>query len=210
MSTIQSGDFVHVVATVNMKTGDGKILYVNPSTSTVQSDAAREANVELVAEDAAGQPLHREAVVVRRSSGDGGDRGDVGLIQSDLPRVDGMKSIALLFNGKEVSRYAGGEPAPAAQPANLGLAMTPESGPHRRLLELTQAGQFQPVDGVTYSVQVKPDTDGHWNTIAVGRPTPDVEIDRNQFPNATKAEVRVLRTTGFDEQVIAHETVDLF
>ena len=209
MSAIQTGNFVHVVATVNIKAKSGKILYVNPSTSTIQTAAAPEAGVELVVEDANGRPLYREAVVVRRSSCEGAGRGDVRLIQADLPRQAGMSSVALMVNGKEVSRYAAGAPPAMPEAVSLGLAMATADAPHRRQLTLVQATALQPTAGVTYSVQVKPDTARHWNTIAVGRPTPSIDIDRNQFPGARKAEVRVLRTTGFDEEVIAQETVDL-
>lgn len=43
----------------------------------------------------------------------------------------------------------------------------------------------------------------------MSRLTPEVDIDRNQFAGAKRAEVRVLRTTGFDEEIIAEDTVDL-
>ena len=210
MSAIQQGNFVHVVATVNTKSGEGQIRYVNPSTSTIRSDAAAEDGVELVVQDAQGVTLHREAVVVRRSSCEGGERGEVGLIQADLPYQAGMKSLALRVNGKEVSRYDAGEP-PAA-PASAGLALEAVAGaaPHHRMLTLDEAAALQPTAGVTYSVEVKPDTGDRWNAIAVGRQTPAVAIDRNQFAGAKTAEIRVLRTTGFDEQVIVQERLDLF
>jgi hypothetical protein len=47
------------------------------------------------------------------------------------------------------------------------------------------------------------------DTIAVSRPTPDVDVDRNQFAGAKRATIRVLRTTGFNEDVIAEDTIDL-
>lgn len=210
MSAIQTGTFVHVVATVNTKASEGQIRYVNPSTSTIRTDAAPDDAVELLVEDAHGVALHREAVIVRRSSCEGGARGDVGLVQADLPYQAGMKSLALLVNGKEVSRYDAGGPAAPPTPVSLGLEAMAGAAPHRLRLTLDQAAGLQPSAGVTYTVQVKPDTGGSWNTIAVGRPTPTVDIDRNQFAGARKAEVRVLRTTGFDEEVIVQETLDLF
>lgn len=210
MSSIQAGNFVHVVATVNTKSGEGQIRYVNPSNSTIRTDAEPEAAVEIVVEDAQGAALHREAVVVRRSSCEGGARGDVGLVQADLPFQAGMKSLALLVNGKEVSRYDAGEPPAAPAPVTQGLEALAGAAPHHRKLTLDQAAGLQAAAGVTYSVQVKPDTGGPWSTIAVGRPTPSVDIDRNQFAGARRAEVRVLRTTGFEEEVIVQEMVDLF
>jgi hypothetical protein len=209
MSAITTGDFVHVVATVNTRTEDGTILYVNPSSTTIEGEAAADPNVELLVTGRDGETLRREAVVVRRSSPEDGDSSDLGLIQADIPRQDGMKSVALLVNGKEVSRYEAGAPAPRP-PATLGLVGTAGASPNRRRLTLAEAADLAPAEGVTYTVQVKPDTGGPWNTISVGRPTPHVEIDRNQFAGARMAEVRVLRTTGFDEDVVAEDSVDLF
>ena len=210
MAAIKTGNFVHVVATVNTKAQEGKILYVNPSTSMFQSDAPSNHGVQLVVESDNGQELHREAVVVRYSSCEDPHSCDVGLIQADLPRLPGMQSVLLTVNDKEVSRYDAGTPIDVPHTAGLDLAAAMPGAPNRRQLTLTQAAGLQPTPGITYAVQVKPDNGVHWNTIAVGRPTPDVEVDRNQFAGAKKAEIRVLRTTGFDEEVIAHETVDLF
>jgi len=207
---IKSGSFVHVVATINKTAGDGKIMYVNPSVSTVASDAVTDKDVELVAYDGNGKEVYREPVVVRHSSAEPDRPNDVGLIQADLPRVSGMKSVSLMLKGQEISRYEGGAatPAPAAGAA-LGLELGGPAAASRRPLKINDLGGVEPVAGVTYSVQVKPDNKTTWDTIAVSRPTPEVDVDRNQFAGAKSAAVRVLRTTGFDEEIIAEDTVDL-
>jgi hypothetical protein len=64
-------------------------------------------------------------------------------------------------------------------------------------------------EGVTYTVQVRPEGSEAWRTITVGRDTPETEIDRNQFPGSRHVDVRVLRTTGFDENVVAEQKFDL-
>ena len=55
-------------------------------------------------------------IVVRRSSAEPDRPNDVGLIQVDLPRVAGMKSLSLQLKGQEISRYEAGvaSPRPAA------------------------------------------------------------------------------------------------
>jgi hypothetical protein len=207
-SELKTGSYVHVVATINMKTGDGKILYVNPATSTIVSEASPEPNVELAVTNREGKQVYRAPVVVRRSSCDHDQPNDVGLIQADLPQTPDMKSVSLLFNGNEASRYEGGQPAPAAGAAS-GLELAAGASTNRQRLKISDLAGLAPAAGVTYSVQVKPDTGGPWNTIAVGRPTPEVDLDRNQFAGAKNATVRVLRTTGFDEHIIAEDKVDL-
>lgn len=208
---VKAGQYVHVVATINVETGEGNIRYVNPATVALASDAVPDAAVEIVAADAAGKELFRGPVVVRRSSPEP-DRSDaVGLIQADIPSMAGMQSVALLFNGKQVDRYEGGVMPDEAPVSGMKLGLQPSvAGAHKQQLTIGQLGAVPPAPGVTYTVQVKPEGAGPWNTVAVGRPTPNVEIDRNQFPGAKKAEVRVLKTTGFQEEVIADEMIELF
>src|SRR5262249_13682619 len=189
---IKTGSFVHVVATINKTSGDGKIMYVNPSASTLASDAVTDKDVELAAYDDNGNEIIREPVVVRRSSNEPDRPNDVGLIQADLPRLPDMKSVRLLLKGQEVSRYDSG-PKPVGPPAGarFGLALAGNASANRRPLKISELAGMQPVSGVTYTVQVKPDNKDAWDTIAVSRPTPDVEVDRNQFAGAKRATVRV-------------------
>ncbi len=207
---IKTGAFVHVVATVNNTAGSGKIMYVNPSDSTIASDAAPDKDVELAVYDGNEKEIYRAPVVVRRSSDEPDRPNNVGLVQADLPRIPEMKSVRLLLRGKEISRYEGGPKLPEfGGAAILGLALGGTTAANRRQLKVNELAGTQPIDGVTFSVQVRPDNKDTWDTIAVSRPTPDVEVDRNQFPGAKRATIRVLRTTGFDEDVIAEDTVDL-
>src|SRR5262249_13110415 len=183
---LKPGSFVHVVATVNKIKGDGSIKYVNPSTSTIASDAATDKDVELAAYDSTGKEIFREPVIVRRSSNEPDRPSDVGLIQADLPRMRDMKSVRLLLKGQEISRYDGG-PKPAGAAAAFGIALAGNAAANRRPLKIDELAGLQPVAGVTYSVQVKPDNKETWDTIAVSRPTPQVDVDRNQFAGASRA-----------------------
>ena len=56
---------------------------------------------------------------------------------------------------------------------------------------------------------MRPAGEQTWQTIAVGRRTPEVVIDRNQFPGAESAKVRVLRSTGFEDSIVAEDEIDL-
>src|SRR5262245_58048691 len=111
---MKQGKFVHVVATLNMKTGEGKIRYVEPAERATKSGAKPTAGVQLSGCDGKGKQVHKAGVVVRRSSCDHGEPGDVGLIQADLPVLAGMKTIVLTYKGEEVDRFVGGVAAKVA------------------------------------------------------------------------------------------------
>jgi hypothetical protein len=114
---ITSGSYVHVVATINLETGEGKILYVNPANSAVVSGAAPEKDVELAAADGEGKELYRAPVVVRRSSPEPDRPNDVGLIQADLPQTPDMKSVSPPVSGEGNRPLRRGRETVAPQPA---------------------------------------------------------------------------------------------
>ena len=121
----------------------------------------------------------------------------------------------LRVKGTEVSKYEAGTapaaaaglaaPAAAAGGAALTLEAASAERPNRRLLRMLE----QPREGVTYTVQVRPEGSQAWQTLAVGRNTSQTEIDRNQFPGSRSLDVRVIQTTGFDENVIAEQKFDI-
>jgi hypothetical protein len=218
-SKLERGQFVHVVATVDLAKHTGEIRYVNPATTGISTTAPGSEEVELSVEDATGAKKKTWHPVVRFPSSEDGNKPTIGLIQEDIPREPWMKVLRLSINGQEVSKYeAGASPPAAAAGATLGAApgaaapslaleAAGSDRPHRRQLRIN-AGP-QPRQGVTYTVQVKPDGADAWQTISVGRDTPATEIDRNQFPGSREVDVRVLQTTGFDERVLAEQKLDL-
>jgi hypothetical protein len=56
-------------------------------------------------------------------------------------------------------------------------------------------------NNITYNVQVSTDGGNIWQTVAVGRTTPDATIDRSQFQGAAHLLVRVAATNGFQSTV---------
>jgi hypothetical protein len=89
----------------------------------------------------------------------------------------------------------------------MAMGAAPPGSPGKRPMSLNTP--VQPEPGVSYTIQVQPAGEQAWQTIAVGRKTPEVVIDRNQFPGAERARVRVLRSTGFEDSVIAEDDMDL-
>ena len=62
---------------------------------------------------------------------------------------------------------------------------------------------------VTYTVQVSADDGASWQTVAVGSPTPEIPLDRSQFPSAQRLKVRVTETNGFQVSDAREQDISL-
>ncbi|TKB71212.1 MAG: hypothetical protein E8D46_17750 [Nitrospira sp.] len=220
MLKTETGKFVNLVASVDRKKGVGKILYVNPSTVATMADVAGvELGVapspfdafEISIQDSGGRELRRFHPTIQVSNCEGDGPPETGMVNEDIPVLEGMKRVALLHKGVEVSHFEAGESRPAleraAGTAPLSLSAPLAVKPNRR--GLSTAAAVPAKEGVTYTVQVKPEGASAWQTIAVGRQTPNAEIDRNQFPGSKAAMVRVLRSTGFEDEIFSEQEIDL-
>ncbi|MFJ2689441.1 hypothetical protein [Pseudomonas sp. NPDC087336] len=130
-----------------------------------------------------------------------------GMINEFVPFVEGMKAVVLMHDGKEVSRFQDGTAAKLGAGMGLAFREAVDGAAHR--LSVSAVAETLPEQGVTFTVQVKPEGTQAWQTITVGRERPDIQLDRNQFPSARKARVRILRSTGFDDEIFAEEEVKL-
>jgi hypothetical protein len=212
---IVRGKQIHVVGTVDLDKKSGKIRYVNPAEvglGLASGAAPGNRNVDvpekvvLQLEDAAGAVLSSVDALVRLGTR-GDSAGRVGLIQEDIPYVANVKRIRLMLDGKELDVFEGGGlPAAISPNASIALSGAAPGQPNRVPLAAAPAAA-EP--GITYTVQARPSPSDAWHTLAVGRPTPAIDIDFNQFPNAKQLQVRVLRTNGFDEAVVDERSIDL-
>lgn len=202
---IEQQPFVHVVGTIDTQTEKGQILYVNPANvGVVGTEECGDQNTELVVETSDGEELARVHPAIRRDPCDT-ERTD-GLIQHDLPLLAGMHRIRLLYKGEELSVYEAPRAIFTPGAAGLNFGMARALNHHRRILDLPEIEQQA---GISYTVMVQPNGEGAWQNIMVGGTRPNFELDANQFPGATLALVRVIRSTGFEDEVIAEERIDL-
>lgn len=219
MLTAKAGSFVNVIASINHVKQVGKILYVNPTFMTTAPDAAAAGGAlaatpfdafRLSVRDASDHELlvMRPTIQIARCEG---ELPESALVHQDVPLIAGMKAIVLLHDDVEVARFDAG-PAPMGAGAAAGMTSLTagpphEAKPHRLPLNVGSTSPSQP--GLSYTVQVRPQGSLAWQTIAVGHPQPNLDLDRNQFPGVSSATVRVLRTNGFEDEVVAEQDVDL-
>jgi hypothetical protein len=200
-SKTATGNFVHVVASVNLAAKTGKFHYVNPSTVAVTAPGDSH-GVVLVLRDAQAKEICRVLPVVRMPAcEDGAPRS--ALIQEDVQFTPGMAAITLELDSIELARFTAGPDASAATAPSI------NAGPQldKKTLQVDRAGLVAPEAGITYTIQVKPENTSTWNTVRVGQPTPVVEVASSQFPGAASAMVRVTRSNGFSDTVVEEKTI---
>jgi hypothetical protein len=223
---------INLIANVDLKEGIGEILFANPlggdtasAPDSVINALAGEgshlaiaggpsigpAEYELVVEDAEGTELARYAPTIKYSQcslapdGERSEERTTGLIDEIIPYIEGMKRVRLLHDGKLLDTFEGGSSLKGAELGPVMLSEAAGEGQNRRMLR----ADIEPQSGVTFTVQVRPEATGAWETIAIGLKRPDVQIDRNQFPGVRRARVRVLRNSGFEDEVFVEQDVDL-
>ena len=59
---------------------------------------------------------------------------------------------------------------------------------------------------IRYNIQSSTDDGNTWATIAVGLTSPQLSIDRSQYPPGSHVTIRVIATDGFTSTVTSSET----
>ena len=197
-----SGDFISVVATINLTARTGEILYVNPVTSALAAAAAADANnVEIRVLDAEGQTLGAYPTPVKLNACADAGQDLAGIIDAVIPSHPGARQLELVLGGQVIDTFRAGGTVPEV--SNL----------HRdEITESVFSFAWEPpaaeaeASKLTYNVQVSTDDGQSWQTVAVGRTSPDVTVDRTQFEPGARVTVRVVATDGFTNTVADTET----
>jgi hypothetical protein len=195
-------NLISVQATVNLTKEEGKIEYVNPLSQGEASHTESDSPVTLRTKRADGQVLHEYQVSVKPLSirSPEGDR--LGLVDAVLAVDPDAKEVELSVAGHTADTFRASETPPDVR----GLSRVATEEPTLSMAWETEAesGEDQ-----TYMVQVSTDNGRTWETLAVGLPTPEVTIDRNQFYGAENVLVRVIATDGFRRSVVTSEPLPI-
>jgi hypothetical protein len=196
-----SGDFINVVATINLADRTGEILYVNPVTRALTPAAsAAEAGVEIRLLGADGRALGTYPVPVKLNAcaDPGEDR--TGIVDVFIPAHPEARRVELTLQGEPLDAFHAGGAVPEVSNVRRGVEDT-ESALSFAWDSPAEAGEAN----LTYNVQVSTDEGQTWQTVAVGATSPDVNIDRTQFGPGARVTVRVIATDGFTNTVAHSE-----
>ncbi|MCP3396488.1 tyrosinase family protein [Bradyrhizobium sp. CCGB20] len=221
MAEREGNAFAHVVANIDTASSEGRIRYVLPSrmrTGSAQqaapSAAGRDLNmgpdVRLILKDVNGQTISEVRPELRfEACHDEGETPHRAIIQQDIAVTDALSQIELVYQGKMLDAF---KPSSAATVLDRQLRGTMTLGlpqPGRLNRFTVGAPHVEQRAGVSYLIQAKPDNADQWQTLAVGRPTPDFEVDQNQFPGASSVDIRVTQNAGFQSQTLAEKRINL-
>ncbi|MFJ2689425.1 hypothetical protein [Pseudomonas sp. NPDC087336] len=190
MRKMEYGDWAQIIGTFDLVTRRGEILSMQPSKVAFASIKGGEDRVRIRGLDEDGEVLFDLAVNPMTPSC--GNTGTSRMFEEFVPVQDQLKVIRLYVDGAEAATYA---PGMAQQHLKLSLGQPLTEKLHRIPIEADSAPPIEA--SVTYLLQVKPEGDNRWHTMATGMDRPDaVEVDVNQFPGAKTLEIRILRTNG--------------
>jgi len=128
-----------------------------------------------------------------------------GIVDAVIPANPSARQIELLYNGQVVDTFRSSAAAPEI--SNLRREASTESDLSFAWDDATAAMEGETgASNVTYNVQVSTDDGQTWQTVAVGRTSPDATIDRTQFEPGDRVIVRVVATDGFTNTVAETET----
>jgi hypothetical protein len=207
---VREGDFVNVVASVNVTKSTGEIAYVNPVSRAVMPTSleARLGEAEVRAVDANGRVLASWPATIRFDTDKEPGEDRTGIIDAFIPAPPATAAFEVLLSGRIVARRDVGAPLPArGVAAGTGtLAVSSAAEPGERVLDWSSAGPT-PV-GVTYSVLASTDGGSSWQTLAVGLREPRLRIGTEQF-GVGRLQVRVIASNGLKTEEVATRDVEV-
>lgn len=190
------GDWAQVIGVYDLAAAKGEIRSMMPARVAFASLPGGEERVRLRGLDAGGATLFDLAVNPLTPSC--GVTGDKRSFEEYVPVTQDLATVRLVIDGHEADDYAPGSPEPRG---HVEFAPAGE-GAHR----IPLGGDVPAEPGVSYVVQVRPEGDKRWHTMAAGLPRPDIAaVDLNQFPGTSALDVRVLRNNGLETTEMLNE-----
>lgn len=195
-----SGDFINIVGTINLTKKTGKILYVNPVSNVMLQAAGQDHSVQVRVKSADDQVLQQQPAIVKLNPCSDSKKDQTGIIEAVVSWHPEAKVVELLIDGNVVDTYR------ASGAAERSLTNLRASDASEEAVSLPMDAAESEAGNLSYNVQVSIDNGQTWETVAVGRSSPDVTIDRNQFEPGTNVTVRVIATDGFNSHIVTGET----
>jgi len=186
----------HVLAMINLESGVGRIVSVQPVERGVPSRPTPDSPAILETLDAQGNVLLSRPLRIKKSTCCEGETCH-GMIDALLPTPPEVQQIRLLYKGAVVDTFRVATPTPTpslltSQPNILSFATN-------SIATAAAAAEVAPAERekLFYTVQISRDGGTTWETIGSALKTPDISLNKSDYPVATKILIRTRATNGF-------------
>ncbi|CAN7769786.1 hypothetical protein LJR245_007475 [Rhizobium leguminosarum] len=194
---MEYGEWAQIVGSFDPQSRRGAILSMLPSKVAFSSLEGGEDRVRLKGFGEGDEVLFDLAVNPLTPSC--GTTGSERMFEEFVPVTPALLNVKLFIDGAEAAQYAPGSSEPKG---TVELAEPIRGREHH----IPLAGDAPAEANVSYILQVRPEGDSRWHTMATGLERPNAaDVDINQFSGAAAIDVRVLRNNGLDTVEIFQE-----
>jgi hypothetical protein len=190
------GDFVGVVASVNLTRKTGHIEFVNHIKRATSLAEQAKPSASIVLRDRAGNIIKSFPAWVRVDSDLPAGHDQTGLLQVNVPVESSAAQIDLVLDGKILDTRAISAHAPLVKDLRLRTEKAP-CAPGKQVV-LTWVGSDADGDPLTYLVQMSA-ADQMWDTIAIGLKKSRLVLTPQQLRGAPDRTLRVIANDGYNE-----------
>jgi hypothetical protein len=197
METMQvetkEGQYVSLVATVNLTRLTGKFLYVNHVKRAMVPTRVMQDRVVLRFTGRSGKILGEFPQELREDSdlAPGDDR--TALVVAVVPEMEHVARVDLLIGNKLADRIE----VPAKPPVVSGLRLSSANAKGERMIQWN--GKSVGKARLRYLVQLSPDGKTEWETAAVGSPSAELALSAEQLRHYSGWFVRVTANDGYND-----------
>ena len=193
---LRSGDFLNVVATVNLTRNTGKIQHVHRVSKALVPKTVAENRAQIRLTDASGKVLADYPVWLRRDTDIPPDEDQTALVDAVIPFVPAASAMELVVAGKVLDTLKVTKHDPIVKNVRV-PPVTSRAALLKAPLVVTWEASHPDGAKMTYSVQISPDGGKTWQTLAVGLTNPRLEIDPEQIKDLRSIMFRVIASDGF-------------
>jgi hypothetical protein len=206
---VKRGDFVSIVATVNLTRKTGKIANINRVTRALVPEVTiRDVSAMIRLSDPSGKVIGEYPVRVLEDTDIPKGEDKTGLVDAIIPFSPNTATVELILYGQIIDTLK-----VSKNPPKVRSIQTPRQVERavkdKVPLVFSWEASDPDNDRLTYSVQISPDNGKTWETIAVGLTEPSVTIDPEQVKDLKTIMIKVIASDGFNSSVMQSKTLQL-
>jgi hypothetical protein len=198
-TALRQGDYVNIIARLNLSRDTGHIEFVNRVTKAmVRPQQSGEASLRFL--DSGGRIIARIAVPIKRSTDIPPNEDQTALVDATVLAPSDVSRIELLHGEKVLDTLT--VPSHAPQFHSLEVLRAPAAAASETA-PLAWEATHQDGAPLTYSIQISSDDAKTWQTVAVGLRSPQHTLTLSETGGRKDVLVRIIANDGFNSTTSA-------